>query len=366
MLTSDQLDALTGPIVSLYQDYEDSVIMDIARRLGKMSLASAAWQMQRLTESGMVYEEALKELSKITGQSVEVLRQTFTKAGVKAMKFDDSIYRKVGLEPLPLNLSPAMARALASGLEKTGGVIRNLTMTTAISGQQAFESAADLAYMQVSSGAMSYDQAIRSAVKKVAADGLSVIQYAGHNDKLDVAMRRAVLTGVSQTTGQMQTNRANEMGCDLVQTSAHAGARPSHAEWQGKIFSRSGTSKKYPPFVESTGYGTGAGLGGWNCRHSFYPFFEGISENAYDEVDRESLAKKTVTLNEEKTSMYEATQVQRGIERKIRFWKRQAGALEAAGQANVDEMAKVEQWQAQMRKFIKETKLQRQRVREQV
>jgi hypothetical protein len=151
-----------------------------------------------------------------------------------------------------------------------------------------------------------------------------------------------------------------------VQTSAHAGARPSHAEWQGKIFSRSGTSKKYPPFVESTGYGTGAGLGGWNCRHSFYPFFEGISENAYDEVDRESLAKKTVTLNEEKTSMYEATQVQRGIERKIRFWKRQAGALEAAGQANVDEMAKVEQWQAQMRKFIKETKLQRQRVREQV
>lgn len=124
--------------------------------------------------------------------------------------------------------------------------------------------------MQVSSGTMSYQQAITEAVKKVANDGLGVINYAsGRQDKLDVAMRRTVLAGVSQTTGQLQMTRADQMGVDLVQTSAHIGARPDHQKWQGKVFSRSGTSKQYPGLVESKDYGTGAGLMGWNCRHSF-------------------------------------------------------------------------------------------------
>ena len=92
---------------------------------------------------------------------------------------------------------------------------------------------------------------------------------------MDVAVRRAVLTGVNQTTARMQIARADEMECDLVETTAHMGARPEHMDWQGRIFSRSGKSRKYPDFVKSTGYGTGPGLCGWNCRHSFFPYFEG-------------------------------------------------------------------------------------------
>lgn len=367
MLTAFQLDLLPAPMVDFWDDYTQSVINDIARRLAGMDMTStAAWQMQRLSESGMLYEDILDQLATMTGKSEATLRELFTKAGVKSMVFDDSVYRKAGLEPLPLNLSPAMANTLAAGLRKTNGVLQNLTRTTAITGQQAFENAADVAYMQVSTGAMSYDQAIRAAVKDVASQGLTTIDYAsGRTDQLDVAMRRTVLTGVSQTTGQLQTARADEMGCDLVQTSAHAGARPTHQVWQGKVFSRSGTNKKYPPFSE-TGYGEVDGLMGINCRHSFYPFFEDISENAYKEADVESLNDKTVKLDGEKTPMYDATQVQRGIERKIRDWKRQAGALEAAGLDNETELIKVKEWQAKMRDFIKETQLQRQRVREQI
>ena len=268
MLTAAQFDRLPQRILALYADYEQSVIEDIARRLARLDYASpsAAWQMQRLTESGRLYESALSELAILTGKSQTELRSMFERAGVRSLAFDDGIYKAAGLDPLPLNLSPAMARLLEAGLEKTQGLMQNLTLTTASTAQTAFVEAADLAYMQVSSGATSYQQALRQGVKQVAGHGLTVIHYAsGRRDQLDVAMRRAVLTGVNQTTSQLQWSRADELGQDLVLTSAHGGARPSHAVWQGQIFSRSGTSPEYPAFVQSTGYGTGAGLGGWNC-----------------------------------------------------------------------------------------------------
>ena len=230
-----------------------------------------------------------------------------------------------------------------------------------------FTSAADLAYLQVSSGAMSYDQAIRAAVKNMAAKGLSTVNYAsGRTDQLDVAMRRTVLTGVGQTTGQLQMTRADEMGQDLVQTSAHMGARPEHQEWQGKVFSRSGTSKKYPDFIFSTEYGSVTGLCGVNCRHSFYPFFEGLSENAYSQAALDEYADATVKYNGQDVPMYDATQMQRAIERKIRTAKREAGALDAAGLDNSVEKARVKDLQSQMRDFVKQTGLQRQPMRESV
>jgi hypothetical protein len=317
-----------------------------------------------LTESGKVYEVALKELSQLTGRSETELRKAFEQAGVKALRFDDSIYRAAGLNPIPLNLSPAMLNVLLAGLRKTNAVMRNLTTTTALTGQEAFVSAADLAYMQVSSGVMSYDQAIRAGIKQVAGDGLSVIQYAGKTDQLDVAMRRTVLTGVGQTTGELQTARADELGCDLVQTSAHAGARPEHQLWQGKVFSRSGTNTQYPDFVSSTDYGSITGLGGINCRHSFFPFFEGISENAYSEATVNEMNDKTVKYQGKDVPMYDATQKQRLFEREIRKAKREASALEAAGLDATQENWGVRALQAQLRDFIKQTGLMRQPVRE--
>jgi hypothetical protein len=368
MLTAAQFDSLSTPIVDLYETYNQSVINDIARRLVKLNMTStAAWQMQRLTESGKVYEKALEELSRLTGKSEATLRKLFEDAGVKAIRFDDAIYKAAGLNPIPLNLSPSMLNVLLAGLRKTNAVMRNLTMTTALTGQQAFVNAADLAYMQVSSGAMSYDQAVRAAVKQVAADGLSMIQYGGKADQLDVSMRRTVLTGVAQTTGNLTMARADEMGTDLVQTSAHAGARPTHEVWQGKVFSRSGTNPKYPDFVSSTDYGSVTGLCGINCRHSFYPFFEGLSENAYSqEALNNDYNGQTVTYQGNEIDQYKASQIQRSIEVKIRDFKRQVGALDAAGLDNSAETAKVSAWQAQMRDFIRQTDLQRQRVREQI
>ena len=366
MLTERFLDSSPDPLVDLTDQFQTSVIKDIARRLAGMKYESAAWQVQRLNESGMVYNNILDELSKITGQSETTLRQIFQTAGVESIKYDDRIYEAAGLRPRPLNLSPAMREVLSAGLQKTNNILKNLTATTAINGEQAFMDAADLAYMQVSTGAMSYDQAIRDAVKSISDGGLWVKYPSGHRDRLDVATRRAVLTGVGQTTGNLQISRADEMGCDLVQTSAHIGARPTHQEWQGRVFSRSGSSRDYPSFVESTGYGTGPGLMGWNCRHTFFPFFAGLSVNPYSEEELTGYENKTVKYNGQDIPIYDATQIQRGIERKIRSYKRQAAALEAIKFDNSEELGLVKQWQGKMRDFIAQTGLQRQSVREQI
>ena len=241
MLTSDQFDRLVIPITDLYEEYVTSVVNDIARRLTGLDMTNAAaYQLQRLTESGLVYENAIKEISILTGKSEAVLMETFRRAGVQAMRFDDAIYRAAGLEPLPLNLSPQMAQVLVASIARTNNLMQNLTLTTALSGQQSFIASADLAFLQISTGAFSYDQAIRMAVKDVADSGLSVIGFARRNDQIDVAMRRTVLTGVGQMTGELQLARAEEMGQDLVQVSAHIGARPEHQVWQGRIFSLNG------------------------------------------------------------------------------------------------------------------------------
>ena len=373
MLTSDYLDILSEPIIDLFEEYQKSVIKDIARRLAKMNFVTptAAWQLQRAIESGATYEDILKKIEQLTPMSEKYLNQAFKQAGVKAVKFDDLIYKKAGLNPLPLNLSPAMKNVLAAGLRKTGNLINNLVMTTAETGQELFVNAADSAYMKIVTGAFDYNTAIRQSVKEAAREGLKVINFAsGRRDQLDVSMRRAVLTGVGQTAGNLTIERANEMGTDLVQVSAHIGARNkgtgpgNHESWQGGIYSRSGTHKKHKNFYKVTGFGTITGLHGINCRHSFFPFFEGISENEYTKAILESYADETVIYNGEEISFYEATQKQRAIEREIRKVKREASALAAAGQDNTQEIGEVKSLQAVMRDFIKQTDLDRQYIRE--
>jgi len=375
MLTADELDVLPLPILELFERFHISVLEDIARRIAGLDYTSAAWQVQRLNEAGLLYQEIIRRLSELTGQSEEILSMIFRKAGVRSIRFDDMIYRAAGLDPLPLNLSPQVMDALVIGLRKTQGLLRNLTLTTAVSGQEAFLDATDLAYMQISTGALDYNTAIKEAVKETASKGLEVIYFeSGHRDKIDVATRRAVLTGVGQTVGEMTEARADEMGTDLVETSAHIGARDkgdvpeNHEMWQGKVFTR-GTdpeNTQYPNFYEVTGYGTITGLYGINCRHSHFPFFKGISEQFYDPSDLEDLASRTVTYNDKEMSFYEGTQAQRRIERQIREAKREAAAVDAAGLDNIEEKDRIRALQAKMRDFINQTGLQRQYPREQV
>ena len=162
-------DVILTPIIELYDAFAEEVLLDIVRRLkktGKLT-SSAAWQVQRLIEGGKTYEEILKKLDELTVLTEKELRKAFRQAGIKSLTYDNKILVEAGLLPANMNLSPAMLRVLEVGAKKTAGTMRNLVLTTAVLGEQAFLEATDMAYMHVVNGTMSYGQAIKLAVAEV-------------------------------------------------------------------------------------------------------------------------------------------------------------------------------------------------------
>ena len=278
MLTFRQLDDMPDAVVDMIAVTEQEIINDMARRIAKTGAVTetAQWQLSRLEAVGAERDYILQQLSRAVDMSEEQLILLFDEAATRTLATDDRLYRAAGYDPLPLAENAYMQQLIRAGLTKTLEEYRNLTLTTAATATQQFENALDLAYQKIISGAFSYQDAIKAGIQSLTRNGLAVIQYpTGHVDYLDVAFRRATLTGVNQTAAEVQLRRMDEIETDLVETTAHHGARPSHAAWQGKWFSRSGRSDKYPDFYASTGYGTGPGLCGWNCRHSFFPVIEG-------------------------------------------------------------------------------------------
>lgn len=367
MLKPEYLDALPESLIGLYSQVERDILADMARRISQYDywIPSAEHQRQKLREMGLTQQEIVRQLSKLTGKSQKDIKRLMQEACKKALSADRAYYRSHGID-VPTAMSTELKAILNAGLKSTSQLFKNLTKTTASAGQTQFVNALDKAWLQINSGAFDYNTAIRNAIKDITRQGLQAVRYpSGHADTLEVAVRRAVVTGVNQTAAQLQWQLADELGCDLVETTAHAGARPEHAVWQGKIFSRSGKHPKYPDFISSTGYGTGAGLCGWNCRHSFNPYIEG-SPRAYSDKLLEEYDAKKYTYNGKQMTEYEASQMQRYHERQIRRWKRENAAMQAAGMDTTESAMKIHSWQKRQQGFIKQTGLKRQAEREQV
>lgn len=359
MLKPEYIQSVPDQMVKLYAQAEADILADMARRISTYDywIPAAEHQAKMLEEAGVTREEIIKRLKKLTGKTQEELEELMKEAGTVALKSDDEVYKRNGLEPPPVAASADLQSVLQAGYDKTSGTFQNLTMTTAQTATWQFERALDMAYMQITMGGFDYNTAIRSAIKQLSADGVGAIRYpSGKIDTIEVAVRRATITGVNQTALKLQSVRADEMGCDLVEVSAHSGARPSHQAWQGQIYSRSGKSEKYPDFVKTTLYGKGEGLGGWNCSHSFRPWFEGMSRT-YSEELLEDYAAKKFEYNGKKLTEYEALQEQRHIERGIRRWKREQNALAAAGLDTSEATAKVREWNRKHKDFLEQTGL---------
>lgn len=360
MLTPEYLERCPDRMVDLWAQAERDILADMARKINSYDYFSSAseWQAKKLKEMGLMNDEILSRLSKMTGRTVDELKRLLNEAGITALQADDAAYRKAGHMPGPIKDNQALVNVMDASLKKTANTMTNLTRTTARQASQQFVEMLDRVYMQVVTGGMSPDAAIRQAIRQLAKEGLRAVRYGTRVDHIDVAVRRAVRTAISQTAGILQETRADEFGADLVEVSAHSGARPSHAEWQGKVFSRSGKSKKYPPFAETTGYGTVGGLCGVNCRHSFYPFFED-SEPLYTEKELAEMNAKKYRWNGEELTEYEATQKQRYHERQIRAWKRERAMLKAVGESTGIADEKIALWEERQDAFIKATGLKR-------
>ena len=369
MPNPDFYESASDALVELYAQAERDILADMARRLSQYDYWIPAAEHQRtvLREMGLTNEYIMKSLSELTDKTEEELQALFKEAANSVAASDGEYYRAAGLTidaAESAALSKNMKKILAAGMKQTNGIFKNLTRTTAQESTGAFVQALDRAWMQVSSGAFDYNTAVRTAVKDLSAKGIQTINYnSGARTSIEAAVRRAVVTGLNQTCGKMQEALADAMGCDLMEITAHAGARPSHAAWQGQIVSRSG--KRGYLSLDDIGYGTGAGFKGWNCRHDWNPYVEGAPRTWTDE-QLSKLEEKTIKYNGQMMTEYEASQKQRYIERQIRRWKRENTAMQSAGLDTTESAIKLKKWQAAQRDFVKKTGLKRQYDRERV
>ncbi|MDO4382366.1 MAG: phage minor capsid protein [Clostridia bacterium] len=388
MLTPDYLEHCADEAIKINAELENFIIKDIARRIVQSGVMTetARHQIKAIQESGYLYNDIIAEIANISKLSTEVVKGIFEDAAIETMTFDDKIYELAGLKPTAFRESPTMMQILKTGIQKANNDINNLTMTSAGTAQSKFKEITNMAYRQYTSGAFDYNTAIFNAIEQLSKDGINVMYPSGKLDKIDVAVRRAVLTGVSQTANKLQDKRAEEMNCDLVEVTAHIGARvtkkldhTNHAWWQGKVYSISGNNDKYPSLKEITGYGKVDGLGGINCRHNKFPFIEGFSKRAYTDKELEEINNKTVTYNGKEYGEYEALKMQRQKERNIRETKREIAGYQGIMLGSTDETIlneaknkydfttkKLKKQEKEIREFIKQTGLKRNNERERV
>lgn len=327
MLTQGDFINIEKQASALYENLELEIIEEIATRIANFGYANTVVlnDIKIAQEMGALYQDIITLVAKYNNTSYEEVAKIFEKAGAKTLDKDDLIYKEAGLNPVPMKQSRSIMQTMSATIEKTAGNLQNLVMTTANNSQTQFYNAMNMAYMEVSTGVKSYTQSIIDKVKDLSSQGAIITYPSGRNISLESAVRMNIITGVNQTCGKLQELRADELGWDLMELTAHSGARPSHASWQGKIVSRSG--KKGYLSLDDIGYGTATGFKGVNCRHDWYPYYKG-SARTYTQEQLASWENEKVIYNGQKISKYNATQVQRKMERQIRQDKKELSGLQ--------------------------------------
>ena len=347
MLTEQDFIKIEKQANQLYANLELDIIEEIAARIANFGYANTVVvnDIKIAQEMGVLYQDIVTLVAKYNNTSYKEVNRIFTEASETSLNYDDKIYKEAGIDPKPLSQSESIKQTMNATIERTAGNLQNLCMTTANTAQTQFYNAINSAYMFTSTGVKSYTQAILDEIKNISKQG-AVIQYpSGAKRSIEAAVRTNVLTAINQNCGKLQELRADEVGWDLMELTAHSGARPEHAHWQGKIVSRSG-QKGYLS-LRDIGYGEVTGFKGINCRHDWYPYYKG-STRTYTEKQLKKWREEEVVYNGKKISKYDATQKQRYFERQIRQNKKDLKAQQAILTSN-DENIDIKQVQDEIR-----------------
>lgn len=348
------LDALPEELAELFRSLETTLLEEICSRLktaGELNQVTLQ-DIKALRALGVDLKAIEKAISTATGTAQEKLEELINDVVARNQSYYEEVIDLAKLtKPERLvneNDIEAIRRQTKAEFvnltQSMGFIVTQGAKKVKLEPAKAYQWALDKAEAQIQSGAISYSAAIKSAVKELAESGIKTVSWeSGHVDQVDVSVRRAVMAGVNQICQRYSEQSAEYLETDLVEISAHQGARDTgegpanHKAWQGKVYQWREKAKAINPaykgFTETTGYGTGEGLGGWNCRHHFTPFVEGVMERTFSDEDLEKIDPPPFEYQGKTYTAYEATQQQRKIERTIRKLKREQAAYKAAAAA---------------------------------
>ena len=347
MLTQEQWNLIEKQVNNLYSNLELEIIQEIAERIANAGYANTVVLNNTLIaqEMGILYQDIINQVAQYNNSTEIEVQKIFEEAGINSLEYDDNIYKLAGLNPTALKQSKSMWQILEATALKTHYNLSNLTMTTANTAQTQFYKAMNKAYMEVSTGVKSYSESIIDTIKEVSVQGAYIQYPSGQHRSIESAVRTNIITSVNQTCGKLQLMRAEELEWDLMELTAHSGARPEHANWQGKIVSRSG--KKGYLSLDDIGYGTATGFKGVNCMHDWRPYYKG-STKTYTDKELKEMANETVIYNGKEYSKYDASQIQRKMERQIRQDKKDIAGFQGTLTSNTKDSKLIEDTKTQL------------------
>lgn len=365
-----KLENLIKPLVNIYSDLELELIKDIAIRLNTYDgvKGSLKWYMDKLEDIGGFNKNNLKLLSHYSKKSQSEIKRIFKEVGYDVSSFekykntiDDDVLKK---STSSLYNSVTIKNIVNETINETNTIMKTIQTQALESAKREYMQILTDSYIKVSSGVYSYDQIIKQSLKDMAKNGITGVTYkSGIKLNLESTARRDILTKCHQLSGNIELEKAKELGTNLVYVTQHLGARvrtkytkedyEAHAEWQGKVYMIDGISDKYDNFYDKTGYGKLLGLCGVNCRHHFFATFEGM--------------KHPILFNEEENEKaYILSQKQRQYERNIRTLKKRKEVDRILN--DVDDIKKVniklKKVTSEYNDFLKNNNLQRDYNRE--
>lgn len=347
-MKDDYKNKLASKIASRYQDLEERIMQDIVRRIMKAGeiTSTADWQINRLRILGYSSEDIEKEIKKALNASYPEMFELYDKVINWEYVRNKDIYEQINAEYIPFEENGQLKQITEAIIDQSFDDLENVTNSLGFyldygNGQkvltplsQVYTKYLDAACYDIVTGAFDYNSVLRRVVTQLTNSGLRQIDYSsGRANRVDVAARRAIMTAVSQITGKISEYNAQKLGTEYFEVEWHAGARPTHAVWQGRVWSKE-------QLYSVCGLGTVTGLLGVNCYHTYHLFFPGLSERNWTDDWLEEQNRKENEPREflgKEYTLYEAKQRQRQMETAMRAQREKVKLLQAGG-ADQDEV----------------------------
>ena len=342
MFTPTEIEALPSAMEQLYRSLQLNIMSDLTERLkanGEEITSAADWQINRLYELGVSKDEIdslIQSTLDVSNDEIDRIYDEVVKSGYAR---NEELYTGKGKEYIPYAENKQLQQLVKAVKNQTKSEYRNITGSLGFAVRNAdntlsftpladfYQRTLDNGLMQIASGAVDYNTVLKRAVKAMTDSGLRTVDYSGWSNRVDVAVRRALMTGFNQVVAKVNEDNAEQLGTEYFEVSYHRGARPTHQVWQGRVY-----SKKELETV--CGLGTVTGLCGANCYHSYSPFMKGIDTPTYSEEELDRMNEEENTpkeYNGRQYTAYEAQQRQRRLETAMRADRQQIELLTQGG-----------------------------------